>query len=165
PAKKTLYRETFENGVVKLHDAVKDKVLAEVKLTVAKAAAPNLKPDVSDLVVLPLPYRTREHVLAKHKITNWGEYGKFNNEVGLELLASCLCQRTWEEVRIFAESFHANGDRRIGFYTLLASAGVHVATQYNPNITLDVVAEHPKSALAKYLAHHNKTLQGGAYTE
>src|SRR5262249_17233939 len=119
----------------------------------------------SDLVVLPLPYRTREHVLAKHKITNWGEYGKFNNEVGLELLASCLCQRTWEEVRIFAESFHANGDRRIGFYTLLASAGVHVATQYNPNITLDVVAEHPKSALAKYLAHHNKTLQGGAYTE
>jgi ferric-dicitrate binding protein FerR (iron transport regulator)/tetratricopeptide (TPR) repeat protein len=165
PAKTILLHETYDAGVVKLHDTVKGKVLGEVKLALAKAAAPNLKPDTSDLVVLRLPYRTWEHVRQTHNIAAWAEYAKFNSEVGLELMAACLQQRSWDALAIFAESFHAKGDRRIGFYTLLASAGLHVQKQYNGKMTLDVAAEHPNSALAKYLAHHNKLLQTGGYAE
>jgi hypothetical protein len=68
PGKKVLWRETYSaGGAVKQRDA-NGKVLAVRKGELAKAEAPRLKPALGKLVVLDLPFRSREHVLKTYKI-------------------------------------------------------------------------------------------------
>ncbi|HZY87780.1 MAG TPA: VIT domain-containing protein, partial [Gemmataceae bacterium] len=62
PDNKLLRREVFDGkGGVRLLDG-EGKELEKHSYTVRDAAAPQLQPDTAGLVVLPLPYRSREHV-------------------------------------------------------------------------------------------------------
>src|SRR5262249_36860905 len=64
PSARVLARETYAaDGTIALLDAAGKELLVH-RLKTQPAVAPNLRPDVRDLVVLPLPWRTREQVVA-----------------------------------------------------------------------------------------------------
>src|SRR5262249_38997365 len=62
PGDKLLYREPSDpaRGLVRLI-AAKGQELSKRELALAPATEPALAPDTSNLVVLPLPFRTRNH--------------------------------------------------------------------------------------------------------
>src|SRR5262249_4813337 len=68
PSKKVLGRVLLgaEGGLRVLDD--KDKEVAVRKSKLSPAKAPDLTPSVKDLVVLPLPYRSREQVVEARRL-------------------------------------------------------------------------------------------------
>src|SRR5262249_53171024 len=60
-------------------------------------------------------------------------------------------------LNLFGNRYHRNGDRRLGFYTLVAAtpAKFHPGNEYwtgRYNVRLDPATEHPDNPLARYLA-------------
>jgi len=167
PAGKVLARETYESGTVRLHDPAKDKVVSEEKLALRPAEAPDLKPRVAELVVLSFPLRTAQGVLP----SGWdGDPKKLDHDRAIALFAAnCLHSNPSYALQIFGERFHAQGDRRIGFYTLMAASGATIALktehQWSSKVSFDPETEHPKNPLAKYLAHHFHIMHHGGYHE
>lgn len=166
PAHKILYRETYDvHGTVKLIDAVANKELAEEKWKVQAAQAPDLKPNLYDLVVLSLPHRTYEKLW--ERLIPGHDFANIDEDVAISLIIHhCLVQQPWEGLRVFAERFLCKGDNRLGFYVLLTGGGMsynlqqdfawsHARIRFNPE------AEHPHSPLAKYLTHHLRTVNQG----
>lgn len=111
--------------------------------------APNLKPDTSHLVVLSLPYRTREHVLKTRKIEN-KDYSQLRFEDGLELLAADFAAGNNEIANVFQRCFAGRDQHQLGLYVLLAASGQNLDSDH-----LDVLARHPNEPLAQYLALHS----------
>src|SRR5262249_25924251 len=164
PSKKVIVRETYLGGAVKVLDS-KDKELASYKLNIAKAAAPNLRPDTSQLVLLPLPLRSREQVYAQFDLNpsqslDAEENGCFEDlspDDALQLFAANYAANNADDARrVYQRCFYERGERKLGFYTLLAACGVNVSRE--PEF-LDVVknqgANAPRSPLgplARYLA-------------
>jgi hypothetical protein len=160
PANKTHFREVYDgNGGVRLLDA-DDKELGKDKQTLRTAREPELKPDVANLVVLPLPFRSRAHAmdalaLNPSKPLGHDENGCFTyleeNEA-LTLLGALLAERNEAEARLLVrEFFQARGDRRLGYYTVLAACGADVNTE--PAFRRQL-AESPNESLLRYLALH-----------
>jgi ferric-dicitrate binding protein FerR (iron transport regulator) len=160
PANKTHFREVYDgNGGVRLLDA-DDKELGKDKQTLRPARAPELKPDVEKLVVLPLPFRSRSHVmdalaLDPSKPLSHDENGCFTyleEDEALTLLGALLAERNEAEARLLVrEFFQARGDRRSGYYTVLAACGADVNTELAFQRQL---AESPNEPLLRYLALH-----------
>jgi tetratricopeptide (TPR) repeat protein len=146
PGKKTLYRQICQtDGVVKLLDA-EGKELAAQKGMLAPDKAPDLRPDTKDLVVLPLPYRGRDHVRKALKIENKrNEDLRFDD--ALVLFAAELAAQNSEAVKLFREAFQGRDQRQLGFYVLLAAAGQNLDAEH-----ADVLSDHPNEPLAQYLA-------------
>src|SRR5262249_41666267 len=70
PQKKNPSRETYAaTGAVKLLDA-KGKELAAHRFTLKPAREPSLAANTKALVLLELPFRTREHILQARKLKN-----------------------------------------------------------------------------------------------
>ena len=158
PSGKTLARQTYAaDGTVTWLDA-EDKVLAKVELTVSPAAAPDLTPDVKKLVVLPMPFRTRQQVIASRKIRDAGKYEALSADDALALLGADLCQSNWQVQRLIGRRFFALGDRRVGFYTLLLASprwnytAAEIDVGSGVKVRFDPVKDHPGSPLAKYIA-------------
>src|SRR5205814_3456782 len=109
-----------------------------------------LKPDLKDLVVLPLPYRSREHIIQTRKLKDRrNEDLPFDD--ALALLAADFAAGNGESLlKVFRESFHGRDQRQLGLYVLLASAGQNLDAQ-----NLDVLSEHRDEPLAQYLALHS----------
>jgi ferric-dicitrate binding protein FerR (iron transport regulator)/tetratricopeptide (TPR) repeat protein len=163
PAKKTFYRETYdEAGLVKFGFETEGKGWAEIKLTLRKAAPPNLKPDLTRLVVVPMPLRTRDHIL--RTAGKDVPYDKLEAATAIALIATdSFTQNGWTAHEVFARRFHTRGDRRLGFYTLLASSGIHLDPKVpcnwkNLEVRFDIQGEHPREPLAQFLAKHNHRL-------
>jgi hypothetical protein len=149
PAGKTIYREVYTaDGVVRLLDA-DGKEVSVRKGVLRPAAAPSLTPDVKKYVVLPLPYRSPQHVRKTLKIENKGLEGlRFDD--ALALLAAYLGANDGKQaLELFRKSFHERNQRQLGYYVLLAAAGVNLDTEH-----ADVLAEHMDEPLAQYLALH-----------
>src|SRR5262249_35021132 len=145
-----LAREVIgKDGVVKLLDADgKEVMLHQGKLGEAKA--PALTADTKDLVVLPLPYRTADHVRKTLKIENKRlEDLKFDESLAL-FTAQFGQGKGDEALKVFRDSFHGRAQRQLGFYVLLAACGQNLDGQ-----SADVLAEHLDSPLAQYLALHS----------
>ncbi|MCI0380086.1 MAG: hypothetical protein L0215_21085, partial [Gemmataceae bacterium] len=106
--------------------------------------------DISkNLVLVPLPYRTPEHVKRTLKIE-----GKNLQDVrlaeALPLLAAYVAAgNTAEAQNVFRGCFHNREQRQLGYYVLLASCGANLDAQ-----NLDVLSEHLSEPLAQYLALH-----------
>jgi hypothetical protein len=171
PANQTLYRETYDaDGVVRQYRAGEQKPAAEEKLAIGKATAPRLKPETDQLVVLALPLRTREHVLQSLG-TRWdGNYQELKADEALALFAADCAGQSGEALRVFAECFYARGDRRLGFYTLLAASRYPVDPnqeyQWNQvRMRVNVTAEHPQAPLARYLAAQFESYRTGQPNE
>src|SRR5262249_45236505 len=68
PEGKTQLRVTYSpHGTVKVVDE-NGKEIAVHDMALKLAEAPDLTPDIKNLIVVPLPYRTRDHVLETLKI-------------------------------------------------------------------------------------------------
>jgi anti-sigma factor RsiW len=158
PDNKTVLRETYDtNGTVHLHDA-DDKVLSERKLTLSPADQPDLHPDTNKLVVLPLPLRSRDRVyhsfqLQANSALNFDQVAclqYLEPEKALALFAAEVAaqdsSRAW---LVYHHHFQANGDQRLGFYTLLAASGFPLNNDPEFLHTLHKQADQP---LAGYLA-------------
>ena len=133
PSKKVILSETA-SGWGKVNDA----------------SAPELTPDVKNFVVLPLPYRSPEHVRKTLKMEN-----KRNEDLrfedGLALFAAYFGSGNGNEANnVFRQCFHGRNQRQIGFYVLLAACGNNLDAE-NGN----VLAEHPNEPLAQYLAMYS----------
>ncbi len=161
PGAKVLYRETYHgHGVVRFWKGDQELVV-DKQLAVVAAQDPDLKPDLTKLVVLNLPLRTNAF---------W--YGPTQNrdrEKALwELAKACFQGKQEEALSIFTQNFQARKDRRVGLYTLLAAAGVRPGNKKDPFLSRDPESEQPAEAvldvaagraddpLAQYLDHHFK---------
>jgi tetratricopeptide (TPR) repeat protein len=149
PSKKILYRETYSaDGVVKLLDR-KGREMAMRKGTLVKAKAPNLKVDARNLVVLSLPFRTREHIQQVRKLQKTNEANLRFRDARSLLAADVVGGDSSAALRVFLTPLHARGQRQLGLYVLLAACGQNLDSDH-----LDVMAEHEESPLAQYLALH-----------
>jgi ferric-dicitrate binding protein FerR (iron transport regulator)/tetratricopeptide (TPR) repeat protein len=151
-----LFSEVYEPGVTRLLTA-KGKELEKTERFVSPApAAPDLKPDVSGLVVLPLPLRNRDTVYRELDMEpSWDLYQEKNacfeyldEDSAMRLLASEFAANNGSNVyRVWNACFEAKGDRRTGFFTLMAAAN------HNPRgHGLDKKFEaNPSDSLVRYL--------------
>jgi len=173
PSGKTLLRVTYSaNADVRVVD--KDgKELARCQLTVARADEPDLTPDTNELVVLPLPLRTRDHVLktlgrdVRVLETFGGDasegFAELSETDALRLLAASYPANTQYLKDLIGQRFFKQEDRRIGLYTLLLSSNHPwkgsdtVDLSLDKNETIDPVAHHPDSPLARYIAMQLKS--------
>ncbi len=166
PKGKTLYRQTYDtDGTVKWLD-VEGKVLATVKLTVGQAPQPDLKPDVTALVILPMPLRTRAHVLSARKLKS-GDYGAWSEEDALALVGGALYTNSYEAFRVIGRRFLGRQDRRIGFYTLMMATNYSwdLKNEFNfgggVKLRVDPARDLPDSPLARYLTEQIQARRTG----
>jgi tetratricopeptide (TPR) repeat protein len=152
PMKKTLYRETYDAaGTVKYGLGSDGKAMAKAKLALAQAAAPNLKPDLKRLVVVPMPLRARDHLLRAAKDKDNVRYEKLDADTAIALIATdSFSQNGRVAQEVFARRFHSRGDKRLGFYTLLASNEFDLDSKEQPKgdnkeLRFEIGAEHPKN--------------------
>ncbi len=147
PANKELGREVYANdGPILLVDASGNeagKDRRETKL----AAEPDLRPDVSSLVILPLPLRSRDIVFRKYDLDP--TLGLFDGpnacfeylapDAALELLACEFAANNGNQVAdIWHHCFGKQGDRRIGFFTLMASSGVSLTLGHQEDVFREI---------------------------
>jgi ferric-dicitrate binding protein FerR (iron transport regulator)/tetratricopeptide (TPR) repeat protein len=131
PKEKTLARETYAGGTVKRFDG-QDKELTSLRRELAPAQAPELKPDTSGLVVLPLPFRSRDVVYRKfgfepNQSLETGDnacHAYLNEADALELFAADFAAENPGNARtIYRNCFAHDLTRAAGFHVLLASCG------------------------------------------
>ncbi len=148
-ANKRLAEQTFSaDGTIRLLDA-EDKLIGETKYERQPIEAPNLVPVTTDLVVLPLPYRSAAGVPVSVPVnlqTNAPDFVKLSDDDALRLLATYFAEvRANELVAFIDQRYTARGDHRIGLAVLLASVSPH-----SP-LVLNATKQHPDAPLAKYL--------------
>lgn len=167
PADKTLIRETYEpHGVIQWFDA-KDKEIAKHEFKLNRALEPRSTPDTAQLVVLPVPLRTRAHVYQKFDLVpnqslDVGQnacYEYLERHDALELFAAEFAERDSERARqVYQKCFAEKGVRLLGFYTLLASCGLAASSELDFHA---LRAEHPREPLAEFLTLHQNAVYAG----
>ena len=149
PKGKMIGRITYgADGLVKLLGG-DQKVLSERKYEVKPAPAPNLKPDLSKLVLLPMPRRTLKHLERTRKL-NRGTAATWSEADALAYVAATgpgQHRYLWGKEGVIERRFIKKGDRRMGFYVLAAERNRWPALAKE-------LADHP---LGKYLAALAKT--------
>ncbi|HEY8504159.1 MAG TPA: tetratricopeptide repeat protein [Gemmataceae bacterium] len=167
PADKLLARETYApDGKVRVFDA-EGKERAARNRERKPADAPGLSPDLSELVVLPVPFRTRQHVYAKMELDPnqqiWnaqnGCWEYLRPEEVLELFATEFAQQNGSAAEYIWRNYfltrqdklhETTQDKRLGFLVLLSAAGVEVQV---PWLAERLASDDPHTrALASYLA-------------
>jgi hypothetical protein len=132
PENKVVLREIYDDkGIIRLLDEAGNE-LHRTSLQVADVAEPNLHPDTKRLVVLPLPLRSRQHVLASldldpthnlHEATN-ACYRYLSPDAALQLLASLYAEgNAYEAFLVVRDCFLARGDNRPGLFAILLASG------------------------------------------
>ena len=180
PSGKTILRVAYAaDGTVRWFDG-DDQQQGEFQIAVEKTSAPDLKPAVDELVLLPMPVRERAHVyeiakqaalnsatssektdalqaIANRDRTQADDPADWNEEDALRLLAASHWQDSSELQDVIGRRFFARGDRRLGFYTLLLSSGerwkIDQRVQLGDGTTtrMEPLADHPNSPLARYI--------------
>lgn len=165
PSGETLLGETYApDGTVTLRGA-DGKLLRERKIDLAPCPLPDLRPDVRDLVVLPMPLRDRWHLAARGLDLAKG-CAAWSEDDALAVAASCAAAKDPGLLKVVGERFFAKGDRRLGFYTLLLSALETWDTEKDVElggvrVRMDPLADHPDAPLARYVAAWAAPARGG----
>jgi ferric-dicitrate binding protein FerR (iron transport regulator)/tetratricopeptide (TPR) repeat protein len=155
-----LIRETYSAGETKLlASTVADaKPISLWKRESTRLnEAPNLSPDLSNLVVLPLPLRSREHVYQSLGMeAGWDlfqdrnacfEY--FTPDEAMQLLGCEFAAGNGHNVsRVWSTCFASRNDHRTGFFTLMASADYNPRSHRQFN---DKFEKNPSDPLVRYL--------------
>jgi ferric-dicitrate binding protein FerR (iron transport regulator) len=162
PERKVLAREVYDGlGGVRRLDA-EGKELAARMATLAAAAVPDLRPDTTAFVVLPLPLRSREYVYHQlgldpsHALSmpENGCYEYLDPPDALRLFATEFAHQNSQHARlVFRKCLDPQDVRPLGFATLLSAAAADNAnrSEIMPDL-LQAQARHPGSPLAEYLA-------------
>jgi ferric-dicitrate binding protein FerR (iron transport regulator) len=158
PEGKVLLRQTYAaDGTIKVLSG-EDKELASHTPKLAPAKEPDLKPDTSALVVLPLPLRTREHAYRSLGLNPGNSldaeenlcYRYLEGEEAMALFASEYAQQNPEHARqVYRHCFEEHGVRRPGFWALLASCGDGIGSRRE---FVAMLSERPHDPLMVYLA-------------
>jgi tetratricopeptide (TPR) repeat protein len=170
PSGKTLVKQIFQaDGNIEWRGEG-DKVLAKQPRSVAPAKAPSLQPDVGDLVVVPLPLRTPEHINAQAKKRDI-DPDRDPAVLSERFVAGCLMGNPFDTGHSLAHLFAAPANRKLGYYVLLNATGAnHVSlnaigenvigrsagkkwTPANPEL------EHPKNALAIFVSQAEREMR------
>jgi tetratricopeptide (TPR) repeat protein len=167
PEKKLLYRETYTpHGEVKQTSGSSTR--RTFNLAVKKASKPALTPDLKKLVIVPMPLRSYEHLVGSTRLPSLpvetddvkdrlaNQYFKtLNSEKAISLIATdgFPIQKNRVGFRVFKLRFLGKGDRRIGFFTLLAGTGEFFPVD-------DFEKENPNDPLAQYLTFVSKLMSG-----
>jgi ferric-dicitrate binding protein FerR (iron transport regulator)/tetratricopeptide (TPR) repeat protein len=170
PAKTVIVRETYApNGAITV-EAVGDKNgSSTIELKTTPTAAPSLKPQVSGLVIVPMPLRSPEYwtkMVGEYQLRHLPESEPDETVIGM-IASHAVAQRGQTALELFGQRFHQHGDNRLGFYTLMAASGYPVQPTFvwRPREFVfgtehfDVAGEHPQSPLARYLARHFEELR------
>lgn len=152
-----LWRDVFAaDGSITRFDGQGEE-LARIEAQLVDASAPDLTVRDDQLVILELPYRTREHVLASRKLKDQHDSRQYLEQDALALLAAELARGDNGYVfNLIAHRFHL-GDRRLGYYTLLLTSQRHFDPQVvqglgnDVNVRMDPRLDHPNHALTPYL--------------
>ncbi len=189
PSNKVLRRTVFdENGTVAWYDDG-DEPLTTTKWTVAAADAPDLTAPAASLVVIPMPARTREYVreqiarqhrkdesprqddplkqiVADLETKTADDPAAWTSEQASQMLSACLVQDSEQLRDIVGRHFFAQGDRRIGLYTLMLSSGANWSVRQpveladKTTVRMNPVKDHPSSPLAWYMLRELEAAQG-----
>jgi hypothetical protein len=134
PQEKLIARCAYEpSGYATLFDKESKTLSESLKCERLAESVPNLKPKLDDLVILPLPLRDRSSVYAKlnldpNRDLNDGENACFEylpQEDILQLLAvDWANNQPYRVETIWRRCFANHDDHRLGFFTLMRSAGV-----------------------------------------
>jgi ferric-dicitrate binding protein FerR (iron transport regulator)/tetratricopeptide (TPR) repeat protein len=120
----TLWRETYAaDGTVQGWDENGEEAFSR-RVAVEPCEPPGLVPDKT-LVILPLPWRTREHVLAARKLKDDGVHDGWSREDALAVLAAETATGKPSLLSTVGWCFLAKNDERLGFGPLLLAAGVY----------------------------------------
>ena len=170
PAKKVLHTLSISPaGEVKLADG-DGKTIQSLSLALAPAETPALAPRTQGLVILPMPIRTRQHIIETRKLANDGQY-QWSEEDSLAVAVADLAQNSHELQRMVARRFFARDDRRIGFYTLMLAAqrnwDIKSSQDWGDGVrlTMDPLTDHPGSTLAQHIVDQLKQQQSGYNAE
>jgi tetratricopeptide (TPR) repeat protein len=157
PERKVKWREVYDSeGGVRVVDGDR-KELSRRSHKIEAAAAPELAPDVSKLVVLPVPLRHAQWMFRTLDLPANYPLGDrinirahhLNHEEAMLLLASALAHGEGRLAQlVYRRCFADFGDVRPGFFPLLAACGVDVAEE--PAFQR-LLAENPKEPLLRYL--------------
>jgi hypothetical protein len=166
PENKVLSRDTYDaRGTVRLLDTG-DKEIAAESLTLSPAVEPDLRPDVSRLVVLPLPLRNRQHVYELLGLNPSAPVDSVENacfeelagDAALELFAAEATYLQGPRARhVLEKCFFDRGDVRVGFFTLLVACGYEVSSD---PVFLRLRNKYPRDPLINYLALINNEVYG-----
>jgi tetratricopeptide (TPR) repeat protein len=163
PSGKVLQCDTWEGKcIIRRAGAAASQKRAERKLVLGRATAPNLRPDVRQLVVVPMPLRTRDHIL-RLPATRWrGSYKTIDGNAAIALIAAdSLTGNVADACRVFNQRFHQQDDWRLGFYTLLLAVPkiCHRPNELDGDAEMpaDVADAYPEQPLAFYLYYHAVT--------
>jgi hypothetical protein len=161
PSDKVLFRETYDPaaGLIRLLNA-DGKELSKRELKLREGREPNLAPDTARLVVLPLPYRTQHQVylqcgvnrgLLYNRNENW-TFEYLDADAALALFTAEFAAGDYQAARqVYKLCFAANGVRKLGFFTVLATGNVPVSGDADFH---RLWTENPSDPLAAYLALH-----------
>src|SRR5262249_7968282 len=120
PKQEILAKVVYDGqGATKITDG-KDKLWAEQTIKTIEATAPDLKPNLKDLVVLPLPLRTQAKVAPKID-----RYEDLPEDQAVALLAEAVANGNGRyALQIYGYRFAK--DQRPGFLTLLTASGMQL---------------------------------------
>jgi ferric-dicitrate binding protein FerR (iron transport regulator)/tetratricopeptide (TPR) repeat protein len=161
PENTVLFRETYDaaTGRVRLVNG-DDKEISKRELKLADGKEPNLTPDTTKLVVMPLPYRQREHVyhvlgIDRNQLYNNQENWTFeylDEQAATALFTAEVTSGDYGTARhIYHLCFAPNKLRKLGFFTLLATGNLPLS---NDAEFVRAWTEHQNEPLARYLALH-----------
>lgn len=161
-----IVREVYSADLTKLiagkNKKGEEKELEKVERTVSAAMAPDLAPDMSKLVVLPLPLRSREHVYPELNMEPGWSLNEDKNacfeylpkDDAMKLLACEFASGNGQNVaRVWDDCFGRDGDYRTGFFTLMASANYSPRTFWQFN--QEKFEKDPSDPLVRYLWQMN----------
>ncbi len=158
PTNKIVAREVYDGtGGVRQLDG-DGKEVSKFTRKLSTVAAPNLKPALSDFVVLPLPYRSRAHAMDKLDLNSSvplsadenGCFEYLGTDACVNLLTALVAEQNAGEAQLlYRRCFSERGDQRRGLFTLLAAAGVDVS--HEPSFR-QRFAETPDDELLLYVS-------------
>ena len=139
----------------------------EWKIALKPCGAPSLTPDVTKLVVLSLPVRSRASLEESRNLAQNAPCENWSQDDALSVVAACLHADANEAQHVLARRFFDRNDRRLGLYVLLAATGFtwdtgkEVSLAGRPAARLNPTADHPREAAARYLVGYLKARQAG----
>lgn len=148
-ANQVLARQVItSDGVVQRFNGT-GKLLAEARYERQPAEAPNLVPETTELVILPMPYRSSTGLPVTVPVdlqTNAPDYTKLSDDDALMLVATYFAESRPNELMSLLQSRYAGrNDHRMGFVVLM------VSVQPQNTLVTNVTKQHPDSTLAQYL--------------
>jgi tetratricopeptide (TPR) repeat protein len=124
-------RETYGvDGTVQRRDG-EGRLLRSIRIPVTPCKAPDLAPDDS-LVVLPLPWRTREHVIGAADLKDDGVFDGWSRSDALAVLGAETAAGLPSMRSTISWCFLDERDPRLGFYVLMLAAGVEWPREQDP---------------------------------